>query len=53
MEKHDLASSKRAGFKNDRRKRNEEQLRLELEVAMGWAPGPKHETAAAVSDECG
>jgi DNA-binding XRE family transcriptional regulator len=39
MAKHDPAALKGAGFRDDRRKRNEEKLRLELEVAPGWAPG--------------
>ena len=39
MQKRDPAALKAAGFKDARRKRDEDALRLELELVPGWAPG--------------
>jgi len=39
MHQRDPAALKAAGFKDDRRKRDEDALRLELELVPGWAPG--------------
>jgi transcriptional regulator with XRE-family HTH domain len=39
MARRDAEALKAAGFKDDRRKRNEERLRLELVLAPDWAPG--------------
>jgi transcriptional regulator with XRE-family HTH domain len=39
MHKEDAGALEAVGFKDDPRKRNEDELRLELELAPGWAPG--------------
>jgi hypothetical protein len=39
MLKESPAEVRAAGFKDDRSKRDDETLRLELEVVPGWAPG--------------
>jgi DNA-binding XRE family transcriptional regulator len=39
LEREDPARARAAGFKDDPRKGGEEELRLEVEVRPGWAPG--------------
>ena len=54
MQRKDPDALRAAGFKDDRRKGDEEKLRLELELVPGWAPGrnmrtPKPAIMEAVS----
>ena len=47
MARRNPEALKAAGFKDDRRKRDEDRLRLELELAPGWAPGRGYESGPA------
>jgi hypothetical protein len=55
MKRESPAEVKAAGFRDDRSKRDDEPLGLELEVVPGWAPGrsmdgPKPGVMAAAKD---